>query len=297
MFRYLPYEMRMTKLVQLKDNFVLQRKKVDIDLGLPDIKYHNHDIKLVKDSQQKSDYTELLNTPDDSVLRKIMRLRQCINDPNLMDFVSDRKAFNEYTMNLKNEDAELVIKCLHLCKIMSNIPKSDKLIIFTQWRSSQVLLESVLSSNRMENIGEILSYHGGLTLVEKKEILDKFEKSNTTRVLLITINSGGVGLNLVSANHAIIFEPCWTNAIERQAIDRVYRIGQKKMVNIHRLRVVNSTEDWIGCVKHYKHNLETQIMESNLDLDKLDSLWKERNESFSKNVSCKEDSNEKSADD
>ena len=75
----------------------------------------------------------------------------------------------------------------------------------------------------------------------------------------------GIGLNLTVANNIILTEPQWNNAIERQAIDRVYRIGQLKPVNVYILLLNNSIENWINSIKTHKNVLYNII---NGDIDK-----------------------------
>ena len=71
--------------------------------------------------------------------------------------------------------------------------------------------------------------------------------------MLITIKCGGVGLNLVCANHIIVFEPQYSPFSEKQAIDRVYRIGQRKPVHVYRLYIKFTIEHWMNSIKDWKN--------------------------------------------
>ena len=91
-------------------------------------------------------------------------------------------------------------------------------------------------------------------------VVDDFENA-TNGVFLISLKAGGTGLNLVSADTVIIYDPWWNPAIERQAEDRIYRIGQKNHVMIYRLIVENSIEEKVHLLQEKKTDLYNQILE------------------------------------
>ena len=79
---------------------------------------------------------------------------------------------------------------------------------------------------------------------------------------------GAIGLYLTVANNIILTEPQWNNAIERQAIDRAYRIGQEKTVNVYSLLLNNSIENWINSIKSHK-NVLYNIVKGDIDKNEL----------------------------
>jgi SNF2 family DNA or RNA helicase len=86
--------------------------------------------------------------------------------------------------------------------------------------------------------------------------------------MLITIKCGGVGLNLVCANHIIVFEPQYSPFSEKQAIDRVFRIGQRKPVNVYRLYMKFTIEHWMNSIKDWKNVVKrVELEDSQEDME------------------------------
>ena len=94
---------------------------------------------------------------------------------------------------------------------------------------------------------------------QRQEVVDDFEQSRDG-VFLISLKAGGVGINLVSADTAIIYDPWWNPAVEKQAQDRIYRIGQKKKVTIYKLIVANTIEEKVQLLQDKKKELFEQVV-------------------------------------
>lgn len=137
------------------------------------------------------------------------------------------------------------IKFLQLAKILEEI-KEKKIIIFSE--RSQVLkkLELFLSnrSDRMKDI-KIYRIDGQVTNKKREKILEEFKYNNSSDkdILLITLKTGGEGLNIIEATCAIILEPYWNYGTEKQAIDRIYRIGQTKPTFSYKLYIRGTIEE------------------------------------------------------
>jgi SNF2 family DNA or RNA helicase len=95
-------------------------------------------------------------------------------------------------------------------------------------------------------------FHGEMTMEERQKSLEAF-RDGENNIMLITIKCGGVGLNLVCANHIIVFEPQYSPFSEKQAIDRVFRIGQRKPVYVYRLYMKFTIEHWMNSIKDWKN--------------------------------------------
>ena len=96
--------------------------------------------------------------------------------------------------------------------------------------------------------------HGGMTSSAKQEAVTEFQKEECPiRVMMLTMGTGGVGLNLQRANRMIILDPTWDPKKEEQAIGRIYRIGQTRDVRIVRLAYVNAVEDAMRALQAKKH--------------------------------------------
>ena len=94
---------------------------------------------------------------------------------------------------------------------------------------------------------------------DRMKLVDEFEASQTG-VFLISLKAGGTGLNLVSADTAIIYDPWWNPASEKQAEDRIYRIGQKNNVMIYRMIVEDSIEEKVQLLQGKKLDLYDDLL-------------------------------------
>ncbi len=179
------------------------------------------------------------------MLAKITRLRQCCNHPNASlsakDLADEKNIYDDPNCAKFEEIADII----------DQTPKEDKVLIFSQWGASINLVSKYLASKRVT----CLRYGGDLSLSEKTDIIKQFESQSEAKVLLITTTSGGVGLNLTCANHVIMMDSWWNYAVEEQAIDRVYRLGQYKDVYVHRLYMKDTIEQWMIALKTKKQKV------------------------------------------
>jgi SNF2 family DNA or RNA helicase len=104
--------------------------------------------------------------------------------------------------------------------------------------------------------------------VKRREVVDSFERSDEG-VFFISLKAGGVGLNIVSCQYAIIYDPWWNPAVENQAADRIYRIGQAKNVFIYHLITANSIEEKIEDLKAVKREIADNLLFDTSRSDKL----------------------------
>ncbi len=140
-------------------------------------------------------------------------------------------------------------KFTKVSEILSTIPKGEKLVVFSSWVTT---LKSLKKALEMNGHTKISMFHGELDMEERQKNLVEF-RDGENNIMLISVKCGGVGLNLVCANHIIIFEPQYSPFSEKQAIDRVYRIGQRKDVYVHRLYLRLSIEHWMNSIKDWKN--------------------------------------------
>src|SRR5690606_9780840 len=104
----------------------------------------------------------------------------------------------------------------------------DQALIFSQFRQMGHLLASTL---RHALDREVLFLHGGTPRLQRQKLVDEFQKRDgSTPIMLVSLRAGGVGLNLTAANHVFHFDRWWNPAVENQATDRAYRIGQMRTV-------------------------------------------------------------------
>jgi uncharacterized Zn finger protein/superfamily II DNA or RNA helicase len=165
------------------------------------------------------------------VLQMILALKQICNHP---------------TQFLKNKimDASLSGKMDLLFDKLDNINESnEKALIFTQFSEMGNLLVRFIS----ERYGETpMFYHGGCSLKQRKEMVDRFQSNRADKIFILSLKAAGTGLNLTAANHVIHYDLWWNPAVEAQATDRAYRIGQKSNVMVHRFITKGTFEERIN---------------------------------------------------
>jgi uncharacterized Zn finger protein/superfamily II DNA or RNA helicase len=118
----------------------------------------------------------------------------------------------------------------------------QKALIFTQYKEMGNLLTALFAREFQE---EVLFFHGGLTRKKRDEMIDIFQEKESGGVMVISLKAGGTGLNLTAAAHVIHYDLWWNPAVEDQATDRAYRIGQTANVMVHRLITLGTFEERI----------------------------------------------------
>lgn len=247
---------RITTIMELKPRFLLHRTKEDtIKQSLQPINIQTVKLDL-QNQQQKQKYTKLFRTKFSCKLEKILRMRQCMNDVKLVKNVPEDAEETTATDSaalwerLSEEVAEKVMK---IQRILDKIPAGDKVVVFSQWTSMLEILAALIE------LPHVL-YHGGLETSTKTAVLDRFKTDPAVKILFITLKCGGCGLNLNVANHAIIVEPYFNHAEERQAIDRIYRLGQTKEVFVYKLRITATVENWMRQLQSVKFSLANLVL-------------------------------------
>ncbi len=131
-------------------------------------------------------------------------------------------------------------KCIST--VQSIIDNGEKTLIFTQYKEMGDILTKVIT----EECGtEPLFFHGSLTVPQREELINKFQNEEDSKVMILSLKAGGTGLNLTSATNVIHYDLWWNPAVEDQATDRTYRIGQDKNVMVHRMITLGTFEEKI----------------------------------------------------
>ena len=131
-------------------------------------------------------------------------------------------------------------KCIST--VQSILDNNEKTLIFTQYKEMGDILCKVISEECNTNP---LFFHGSLTVPQREELIDKFQNDDDTKVMILSLKAGGTGLNLTSATNVIHYDLWWNPAVEDQATDRTYRIGQDKNVMVHRMITLGTFEEKI----------------------------------------------------
>lgn len=118
----------------------------------------------------------------------------------------------------------------------------EKVLVFTQFKQMGDMLERFIA----EKTGrQPLFYHGGCSISQRNEIVERFQNNTQDRALILSLKAAGTGLNLTAASHVIHYDLWWNPAVEAQATDRAYRIGQNKNVIVHRFITRGTFEERI----------------------------------------------------
>lgn len=252
--------------------FVLRRTKAQVAQELPD--KTEMVIYCEMDKRQREIYegcrTEIrdyiMGTAEDEltkssmhVLQGITKLRQICNSPSIL---GEEKYYG-------NASAKMDVL---LEQIESKAPY-HKILVFSQFVSMLELVKAELEARQIE-----FAYLTGQTK-NREAVVDSFQQNEEVRVFLISLKAGGVGLNLTKADYIYLIDPWWNPAVENQAIDRAYRIGQHQNVMAIRLICPDTIEEKIMLLQANKKNLvknliktETSVFKSLTKKDLLDLL-------------------------
>ena len=187
------------------------------------------------------------------VLQGITKLRQICNSPSL---ISKEKFYG-------NASAKMDVL---LEQVESKAPY-HKILVFSQFVGMLNLVKEALEERDIK-----FAYLSGQTK-NREAVVNSFRQDEETRVFLISLKAGGVGLNLTEADYVYLIDPWWNPAVENQAIDRTYRIGQHKNVMAVRLICPDTIEEKIMLMQQKKKDLVTDLIKTDTAVFK--SLSKE----------------------
>ncbi len=174
------------------------------------------------------------------VLQMILALKQICNHPAQFLKNGDKNA----SLSGKTE--------LLFDKLDSIMESREKVLLFTQFTEMALLLQHFISERYK---ADPLYYHGGCSLNQRKEMINRFQTNHADKVFLLSLKAAGTGLNLTAASHVIHYDLWWNPAVEAQATDRAYRIGQKNNVMVHRFITKNTFEEKINAMIQQKKAL------------------------------------------
>jgi len=174
-------------------------------------------------------------------------LKQICNHPRVYDKESPA------IMELSGK-AQLLITLLQ--KILVN---REKTLIFSQYVETLECLEHIIK-NELNEIP--LIYHGSLSQNTRTQTINKFQTDPSVKIMLISLKAGGLGLNLTAASRVIHYDLWYNPAVENQATDRAFRIGQNRTVFVHRLITKNSFEEKIDAMISGKQELADMTVKS-----------------------------------
>lgn len=251
------------RLRQLVQPFILRRLKTDPNVitDLPPLVQMKQNVtptpeqadlydSIVEDMLRKVDSAEGIRRRG-LVLASLVKLKQVCNHP-------------AHYLESVNRDAGPITpersgKTMRLIQMLEEVVATDdRALIFTQYRRMGHLLVSML---RHEFDIEPLFLHGGTPQTKRDELVDRFQSRDPSCPLFIlSLKAGGVGLNLTAANHVFHFDRWWNPAVENQATDRAFRIGQDRTVTVQKMISSGTLEERVDQMIEQKTELSERII-------------------------------------
>lgn len=254
-----------TMLVQrLVQPFLLRRLKKDpeIQLHLPEKNESKVYVPLTAEQASVYEQTlqqlfgdlEQLGTMErrGRILAALTKLKQVCNHPGLLN--KDAAA---------RSGPERSGKLIRLLEMLAELrAENERSLIFTQYAETGRLLQSVL----VKELGEKIPFlHGGVPKADRDSMVQHFQddtlpENERPGVFILSLKAGGTGLNLTAANHVFHYDRWWNPAVENQASDRAYRIGQTRNVQVYKLIALGTLEERIDDMIEQKQALSEQII-------------------------------------
>lgn len=185
------------------------------------------------------------------VLSFLMRFKQICNHPS--QWLGDA-AWHA-------EDSGKFARLRQLAEVIA--AKQEKVLVFTQFRETTEPLAAFLGSIFGR---EGLVLHGGTPVAKRRELVKRFQEDELIPFFVLSLKAGGAGLNLTAASHVIHYDRWWNPAVENQATDRAFRIGQQRNVLVHKFICRGTIEDRIDQLIEAKQQLVKDVLEGGAEL-------------------------------
>ncbi|MCZ7639517.1 MAG: DEAD/DEAH box helicase [Verrucomicrobia bacterium] len=203
---------------------------------------------------------EKLDTLTDGIQRRglvlafLMRFKQICNHPS--HWLGDG-AFGP-------ADSGKFLRLADLCEEIAS--RQEKALVFTQFRE----MTEPLAARLREVFGRAgLVLHGSTAVKERQQLVAEFQQETGPPFFVLSLKAGGTGLNLTAASHVIHFDRWWNPAVENQATDRAFRIGQRKNVLVHKFVCRGTVEERIDALITEKQSLAESVLGAEAGAEKL----------------------------
>ncbi len=181
------------------------------------------------------------------ILATISRLKQVCNHPAQILKERDELAGRSGKLSRLTEMLEEVLEA------------GEKALIFSQFAE----MGDIISLHCQQVFGPKVSFlHGATPRLERERLIADFEKPEGASLFVLSLKAGGTGLNLVAANHVFHYDRWWNPAVENQATDRAFRIGQNKTVQVHKFICMGTLEERIDQMVEEKRELAERVVEA-----------------------------------
>jgi SNF2 family DNA or RNA helicase len=264
---------RAEQLRRMIQPFVLRRLKTDATVidDLPDCVQTKEYANLT--AEQASIYEQVVNKMVSEVERSegiqrrglvlstLVKLKQVCNHPGHYSQAGHRDGVEMVESSAPGLQSARSGKSSRLMSLLEEvIATGEKALVFTQFREMGRLLSAMIQHD-LEC--ETLFLHGGTPPKRRQQFIDRFQADDgNVPVFILSLKAGGVGLNLTAANHVFHYDRWWNPAIENQATDRAFRIGQTKTVHVHKFVCTGTLEERIDQMIEQKMELAENIVGS-----------------------------------
>lgn len=239
--------------------FILRRMKTDKSIiqDLPDKVEQNSCCNLTPEQAAlyEAVVTDLEGKLSDAegigrqglMLSTLLRLKQICNHP--AQFLQDASEFSESRSH----------KLARVCEMLDEIEaEGESALVFTQFTEIGKELEALF---RRRYSGAVYYLHGGTPRARREHMVEEFQDPDSERaIFVLSLRAGGTGITLTRANHVIHFDRWWNPAVENQATDRAFRIGQEKTVFVHKMVTMGTLEERIDEMIESKKKLAEEIV-------------------------------------
>ena len=193
------------------------------------------------------------------VLGLLVKLKQICNHPNQYHKISTKSIDNDDKLMEIISQSHKLERLLEMTdEVISN---GEKILIFTQFTKMGDILQKIFEYKYKF---KILYFHGGVPEMNRRKIVDQFQSADieSPPILILSLKAGGTGLNLTQGTTVVHFDRWWNPAVEDQATDRAYRIGQKSVVNVYKFITNGTIEEKIDSLLEEKRDLADKIVTS-----------------------------------
>ncbi len=208
--------------------------------------------RAVKELKQSLDSSQKDIERKGVVLKYLMRFKQLCNHPS--QWLGDG--------GWAEGDSGKFARLREIAEVVAS--KQEKMLVFTQFREATAPLSAFLGGIFGR---EGLVLHGGTPVGKRKELVRRFQDDELTPFFVLSLKAGGAGLNLTAASHVVHFDRWWNPAVENQATDRAFRIGQHKNVLVHKFVCRGTIEDKIDQLIESKRQLVVDVLEGGAELN------------------------------
>ncbi|NQE37404.1 DEAD/DEAH box helicase [Microcoleus asticus] len=203
------------------------------------------------------------------ILALLVKLKQLCNHPALVKAEAKPKE-----LEIKSQESGKLQRLVEMLEEV--LAEGDRALIFTQFAEWGKLLKPHLE----QHLGrEVLFLYGGIKQQQREEMIDRFQHDpQGPPIMILSLKAGGTGLNLTRATHVFHYDRWWNPAVENQATDRVFRIGQTRNVQVHKFVCTGTLEEKIHDMIESKKALAEQVVSAGenwlteLDTDQLRNL-------------------------